>query len=132
MPSPELEARLRASTVVCQMMLICFRLMIQGYNRDGKNLAAIFPEILTIIVIRVCEGHHRSPVSINRLAKLTGLPRRTVGRALVQLMKHGVVVKSGDGYATNEAYVQARINAVYFKRMVAAIKAACHELRDFT
>jgi DNA-binding MarR family transcriptional regulator len=133
MRTPELEARHRASTVVCQMLLICSHSMLEAYNRSSKNknVAILFPDILTVAAIRVAEGHRRPPISINRIAKETGLSRRTVGRSVAQLIKRGVIEKSGRGYIGREAYLQARLNARYFKRIVVAIKAAAHELRDF-
>jgi DNA-binding transcriptional regulator YhcF (GntR family) len=132
MRTPELEARYRASTVVCQMLLICNHSILDAYNRDGsKNIAVVYPEILTAIAIRVAEGHRRPPISISRLAKMTGLSRRTVARAIAHLVGHGVIEKSGNGYIGSESWMQARLNAPYFKRMVKAIKAAAHELRDY-
>jgi DNA-binding transcriptional ArsR family regulator len=132
MRTPELQARHRASTVVCQMLLICCHAALQGYNRDGnKNIAVLWPEILTIMAIRVAEAHRRPPISINRLARLTGLSRRTVARSITHLVRHGVIEKKGEGYIGCDAYMQARLNARYFKHMVAAIKAASRELRDY-
>ena len=127
-----MEARHRASTVVCQMLLICNHAMLEAYNRDGsRNISVVYPEILTAIAIRVAEGHRRAPISISRLAKTTGLSRRTVARAIAHLVKHGVIEKSGDGYIGSESWLQARLRARYFKRMVKAIKAAAQELRDY-
>jgi CRP-like cAMP-binding protein len=133
MRTPELQARHRASTVVCQMMLIiCRALLDGGYNRNGsKNPALLLPELMTIWAIIVAEGHRRPPISINRIANRTGLSRRTVGRAIPHLTKQGVIEKTGEGYISCAAYMQARSNARYFKRIVAVIHAASRELRHF-
>jgi hypothetical protein len=130
MRTPELQARHRASAVVCHMLLILSHSMLQGYSRN-RNIAAVFPEMLVVAAIRVNDDQGRPPISINRIAKVVGLPRQNVRRAIAQLIKHGLVQKSGNGYIFCDSYVEARLRARYFRRMVAAIRAAAHELRNF-
>ena len=75
MRTPEFEARHRASAVVSRMMLVICRSMLEGYSRD-RNIAAVFPEMLVIMVIRDNDDQGLPPISANRIAKLIGIAIR--------------------------------------------------------
>ena len=129
MRTPEMEARHHASAVVAQLVLIICRGMLRGYSGRGKNIAAVFPDLLTVMAIRVNDDRRMRPTTPTKIAKATGLPRETVRRALLHLCKHGVIVKIGaSGYIGNDAYMQARKDADYYRHIVNAIIAAAREL----
>jgi predicted transcriptional regulator len=130
MRTPEMEARHQASAVVSRMMLICCRAMLVGYSR-GKNIAAVFPEMLVVMAIRSNDDRSSRPISISGIARLTGLPRANVQRSLALLVQHRVVKRSGNGYIGDDSYLEARLHAPYFKRIVRAIRAASRELQGF-
>jgi hypothetical protein len=134
MQTPELKTRHEASAILAQMLLIITRSLLEGYNRN-KNVAAVWPEMMVLMAILLNDARHckQVPISANRIAKGTGLPRQSVDRWLVQLIKHHVV-KQGiktKGYVTDDSFLQARLNARYFKRIVRAIHAAANLLKDY-
>lgn len=129
MRTPELEKRHHASAVIARMLLTCCRAMLQGYDRQ-KNIAAVLPELLVAMAIRINDDEGKPPISINAIAANTGLPRTDVRRWLVPLIRQGVIVKSGGGYIDNDAYMQERADAPYFKQIVAAIREAAEALQD--
>ena len=131
MRSAELEARHNAAAVVSKLMLICCRAFPQGYNRENKNFAALMPELLVAMVIRVNDGKRGPPLSANRISKRIGMPRANVRRWLDQLVKQGIITKSDGGYVGNDDYLRARQDALYFKRIVRAIRAAAKALDSY-
>jgi CRP-like cAMP-binding protein len=130
MRTPELAARHRASSVVSRMLLICCRSAHKGYNRN-KNLAVVFPEMLVIMAIRSNDQRERMPLSANAIAKATGLPRANVQRWLPEMVAAGVIERRGRGYIGCDDYMQARLHAQYFRRIVRAIRAAARALEEF-
>ena len=130
MRTPELEARHHAAAMVGRMLLILSRSMLVGYSR-GSNIAAVFPELLVVAAIRANDDRRKPPISINRISKLTGLPRANIRRAIAQLIKHGVIEKSGGGHIGVDGYMQPHTGACYFKHMVAAIRATARELDSY-
>ena len=128
MRTPEMEERHHASAVVSRMLLICCRGMLRGYSGRGKNIAAVFPDLLTVMAIRVNDDRRLRPITPTKIAKASGLPRETVRRALLHLCKHGVIVKVGSGYIGNDAYMQARKDADYYRYIIRAIIVAGHQL----
>jgi DNA-binding transcriptional ArsR family regulator len=131
MRSPELEARHTASADVSQLFIVVCLLLTKGYNRDGDNLATLGPEIFCSMVVRLNDHRRRPSLSVNQIAKITGLPRANVQRWMRTLEKQGVVRKSGKGYIGNDAWLEARRDAPYFKRIVRAIIAAARRLEKF-
>jgi hypothetical protein len=129
MRKPELEARHRASAVVSKMMLICCRSLMTGYTGRRKNIGKVFPEIMVAMAIRVNDDRRRKPISNNRIARVTGLPRANVQRCLKPLIEHGMIEKSGLGYVGSDGYLEARLRARYFKRVIATIDIAARELQ---
>lgn len=113
------------------MLLICFREMLGGYNRQGKNIAAILPEILTIMAIKVNDDLHQPPMSANEIAKAINLPRVNVQRGIAELIAQGVIEKRERGYVATDDYMMPRMDAPYFKRIVSAIRSAARELESF-
>ena len=131
MRTPQLEARHHAAAIVSQMLLICFREMLGGYNRQGKNVAAILPEILTIMAIKVNDDLHQPPMSANEIAKAINLPRVNVQRGIAELIAQGVIEKRERGYVATDDYMMPRMDAPYFQRIVSAIRSAARELESF-
>jgi predicted Rossmann fold nucleotide-binding protein DprA/Smf involved in DNA uptake len=126
----ELEARQRAAAVVSRMLLICCRSMRKSYDRQG-NIAAVFPEMLVILAIRINDNRHRPPISAKKIAKVTALPRANVQRWLSILIDQGVVVRSETGYIGDPNYLEVRVSAHYFERLIRAIRSAALMLEDF-
>jgi predicted transcriptional regulator len=124
------EERRRASVTVSKMLLILSRLMVIGYVRP-LNIAAIYPEILVLMAIRVNDARHRKPMTAHRISKVTGMPRENVRRFLKILIKHEAVIRSGIGYVGHDGFLQKRVGARYFKHMVSAIHAASRALKDY-
>ena len=130
MKKSKLAERRRASVVVSKMMLTLNRAMMKGYVRRD-NIGNIYPEIIVAAAIRAHDARRRGPISIKRIVKRTGLPRTSVNRFLKLLVEYEVVAKSDDGYVACDGFLQARKDAVYFRHMIAAIRAAASLLRDY-
>ena len=126
----ELDARRHAAAVASKMLLICCSAMLDGYSRQ-KKIAAVLPEMLVIMAIRVNEDEGGPPISVSRIATSIGMPRANVRRSLAHLIKHGVIEQSGKGYIGADAYLEARLRAPYFLRLIAAIRDAARELDGF-
>lgn len=117
MRTPELERRHTASALLSKMLLLVVRLMDIGHRRN-RNLAAHLAEMMVIMTIRVNDERGKPPLSENKLSKMTGLSRETVGRWLVPLTRHRVVKKVGKwGHVGDDAYLEKRIDALYFRRI---------------
>jgi len=127
--TPEFEARHRASAVISRMMLIVCRSMLEGYSRD-RNIAAAFPEMLITMAIRDNDDQGLPPISVSAIARQTGLPRASVQRWLARLTQHRVIKKSDEGCVGDDRFLEARLDAKYFERIVAAIRLAARQLGD--
>lgn len=104
------------------MMLICLRSLHREYSR--KNVAALFPDLLVAWAVIADDDRGLSPVSISRLARLTGIPRANVRRTIEPLVRQGLVIRKDGGIARNRSYAGARIEATYFKRLKRTIITA--------
>ena len=129
MRSPAMAARHRASASVARMMLVCFRAMTGDFA--AKNIAAMMPELLIAMVVRVNDESGLMPISISSIARLTGIPRRSVTRRIERLIQRGVVLQKDGGITGNDGYLKARIDAAYFRMVVEAIRNAARELENF-
>lgn len=130
MRTRELEARHQASAVVSGMMLTCCLSMLEGYRQ--KNLGSSWPEMLVTMAVQANDAEGKPPISGIKIAKLLKTSRQNVSNWLKPLVRHGVVKRSGQwGYVGDDAFLQDRVDAPYFKRIVAAIRAAAEDLRDF-
>ena len=130
MRSAELEARRRAAAIASRMFLACCRSFLVGYNRR-KNIARVLPEMLLIMAIRENDVRGRPPISANKIAKKTGVPRANVRRGLTYLIKHGIIEVEGKGYVGVDSFLEERLRAPYFQHVIAAIRAAAHMLENY-
>lgn len=129
MRTPELEARHRASAIVARMYLRTLQAMMGDFALN--NVSATLPELLIAMVIRLNDHQGRPPVSISEIARITGISRRTVRRHADRLLERGVVIRKDDGILGNDAYLEQRIDAAYFKEIVQAIRDAAKELENY-
>src|SRR4051794_474508 len=129
MRTPELEARHRASAIVARMYLRTLQAMMGDFALN--NISATLPELLIAMVIRLNDHQQKTPVSISEIARITGISRRTVRRHAERLLARGVVIRKDDGIVGNDAYLEQRVDAAYFKEIVQAIRDAAKELEDY-
>jgi DNA-binding transcriptional ArsR family regulator len=129
MRPPELEARHRASAIVARMYLRTLQAMMGDFALN--NISATLPELLVAMVIRLNDYQQKPPVSISEIARITGISRRTVRRHTERLLGRGVVIRKDDGILGNDAYLEQRVDAAYFREIVAAIRDAAKELEDY-
>jgi len=134
MRTPELEERLLAAAVMSRLIVNCCGAMFEGYQRDGKNGLALFPEIYVIMLIRVNDAYgNGKPLTAYRIHKMTGLPYPNVNRWCQMLEKHepSVILKKGRGYVGNDAFMETRMKAPYFLRMVEEVMRSAKDLEPF-
>ena len=96
-----------------------------------NNIGATLPELLIAMVIRLNDYQRKPPVSISEIARITGISRRTVRRHAERLLGRGVVIRKDDGILGNDAYLEERIDAAYFREIVEAIRDAAKELENY-
>jgi hypothetical protein len=133
MRDAELEGRLFAAAVMSRLIVTCCEAMHEGYQRDGKNMLALFPEVYIIMLIRMNDSFGTGrPVTAYRIHKITNLPYPNVRRWMLELCEQGAIRKSGRGYSGNDDFlVGARMRAPYFLRMVAEVLRSARELAPF-
>lgn len=129
MRTPELEARHRASAIVARMYLRTLQAMMGDFARE--NISMTLPDMLIAMVVRLNDDLRKTPVSISEIERMTGISRKTVRRHVRQLVERGVVIREDDGVVGSDAYLSARIDAAYFKEIVAAIRDAAKELEGY-
>jgi DNA-binding MarR family transcriptional regulator len=129
MRTEKLEARSRASATVARMFLECLQAMMGDF--EHTNVSAVLPELLIAMVIRLNDERGRPAISLSQITRETGISRRTVQRHVDRLVKRGVVIRKDDGVSGNDAYLETRIDAEYFRRIVRAIRTAARLLEDF-
>lgn len=131
MRTKDFEVRRRASVIVSKLFLICSRALTDMPDRRTTNIATIYPEVLVMMAIRVNDDRRGKPMSINRIAKVTGIPRANVQRFLKVLVAQGAIDKTDGGYISNANYLGSRVNSRYFQMVVLAIRAAAKALDEF-
>jgi hypothetical protein len=119
MRSPALKRRARRSAIVAKMTLTIFREMTRDFGH--KSLAACIPELLIAMVIRENDEEGLPPISISEISRVTGIHRKTVGRHINRLVKRGAFIREDDGVYGNDAYLEARLDDVFFKTILQAI-----------
>lgn len=129
MRTPELEKRHRASAKFSQMMLIVLKCLHEASSRK-RNISAAMPAIHILLVIQLNDYRHRPPISQNKLHKKTGLHNKTVHLWLIRLIEFGAVEEKDGGYVGSDAFLEARLDAKYFQRIVRVICAAGRLLKD--
>jgi DNA-binding Lrp family transcriptional regulator len=129
MRTPELEARHRASAIVARMYLRTLQAMMGDFARE--NISMTLPDMLIAMVVRLNDDLRKTPISISEIERMTGISRKTVRRHVRQLVERGVVIREDDGVVGSDAYLSARIDAAYFKEIVAAIRDAAKELEGY-
>src|SRR5258708_834258 len=129
MRTPELEARHRASAIVAQMFLSCLRAMMGDFEK--VNISSVLPELLIAMVVRLNDDGNKPAISLSEISRIVGIPRQTVRRHVEQLVKRGVVIRTDGGVVGSDTYLFERIDAPYFKDIVAAIRAAALALEQF-
>jgi hypothetical protein len=131
MQTPEFKARQEASAIVSQMLLLIVRLLLEGYDRNGEHIGAVWPELMIGMTIRLNDDRGHAPISQLGIVRATGMPRGSVQRWLDILVEQHVVKKSGPGYICDARHLQERLNSRHFKRIVRAIRAAARLLKDY-
>jgi DNA-binding transcriptional ArsR family regulator len=126
--TPELEARRRASGIVAQMFMKCLQAMMGDLAE--ANFLDTLPELLIAMVVRLNDGRDEPPISISEISRLTGISRATVRRHVERLIERGVVIRKDDGIVGDDAYLFDRIDAPYFKTIVATIIETAELLRE--
>ena len=111
------------AAIMGRMMLTMFAAVQRAYD-PNRNIGAVIPEWIVSMFIRGNESN--APLSISRIAREIGLPRANVRRSLMNLMRLGLVLKVGDGYANNPEYIAKRAHDL--KRAVEALKIAVEAL----
>lgn len=129
MRTPKLEARIRASAAVARMFLAILRAIAKESART--NISTVLPGMLIVMVSRLNDDEGKPPLSISEIMRLIGSSRQTVRRRVDRLVERGAVVRQHDGIVSSDAYLLKRIDAPYFKVVVAAIRAAAKELEDY-
>ena len=127
MRSPALIRRHRQSAIVSRMILTCLSAMMGDFERE--SVSAAVPELAVGMVIRLNDEDNKPPISISKITEKTGISRKTVGRHVERLADRGVVIRNGDGVTGNDAYLETRMEADYFRAMLRAIIDAADQLR---
>jgi predicted transcriptional regulator len=111
------------------MYLRTLKAMMGDFARE--NFSMTLPDMLIAMVVRLNDDQRKTPVSISEIERMTGISRKTVRRHVRQLVERGVVIREDDGVVGSDAYLLARIDAAYFKEIVAAIRDAAKELEGY-
>jgi hypothetical protein len=121
----DFETRLLASAIVCEMLLDISTALQEGHNQSG-SIAASWTEWQVFMVIRVNDQLKLPPLSQKKISEKTDIPRRNIGRAVVNMIRNGEIRQSDcGGYVINEKFICERIDAPYFERIMDAIERAC-------
>ena len=111
------------AAIMGRMMLTIFASVQRAYDQN-RNIGAVIPEWIVSMVVRSNGGN--GPISISGISREIGLPRANVRRSLANLVRLGLVLKVGEGYVNNPAYIANRAND--HKRAIEAIKSAVEAL----
>jgi predicted transcriptional regulator len=124
-----IEVRSRESAIVARLMLTCFKAIHSSYHPDGKNIGRVFSDMLVAMAIRMHHVEREKPVSVSAISRTCGLPRPNVRRSIATLLREKVIRKEGQGYVGEVSYLAQRIDAAYFRQVLAAIDEAATNLR---
>lgn len=127
MDNEALERRRQAAVVSLAMLMICKEIA-KGY--DNGKVHNILPEIIVLFAISVCCRRDLHALPINRLVKMTGMPRGSVQRYVNKLVNVGAVVRTDDGVILNAQYAAQQTLTPEFKRIVRKIILAADKLRE--
>lgn len=117
MPRDTLAMRRRQGAVVSLMLLKIVR-------RFHSIYASItLPEMMCVWAIHINDERTGTPCSLNRLAKITRLPRASVKRYLEELIAHGLVEKTNHGYIGRDDWLMHRPGASHWERVMQDIKS---------
>lgn len=122
-----LERRHQQAVIIARMMLDILAQARRDY-RPKKQISTVFPDLLTLMAVRDNDGNGGTPLTVSAISKRIALPRSTTDRAVANLIKHGLIEKHRAGYRGRMAYVEARMNAEFFSRMVDAVSSAADQL----
>jgi hypothetical protein len=124
---PALVRRHRQAAIVSEMTLAVMSNFRRAY-RPKPNHNSLFVELLISMVIRLNDARGGEPLTISGIAKTLNMPPSSAKRAAQVLIVEGVILKEGTGYVGNLEFLAARIDADYFKAIMAAIIKAADEL----
>jgi hypothetical protein len=124
---PALARRHRQSAIVSEMMLAVIKEFRRIYRRK-PNFNSSFEEILVAMVIRQNDARGGEPLTVSGIAQNLSIPRSNAKRATEALIDEGVILKEGTGFVGDLDYLTARIDADYFKSIMAAIIKAADDL----
>lgn len=126
--SPALAKRHTQSAIVSVMMISIIASVRRAYQRK-RNAGSVVEEILVAMAIRQNDEANGAPLTVSGIAKMLNVPRSNVKRATDDLIGVGMIRKEGAGFVGNLAYLEARLDADYFKDVLAAILKAADALR---
>jgi DNA-binding MarR family transcriptional regulator len=115
------------AAIVSTMMLAVARAMHGDYRR--KHVGAVWEELLTAFVLWQADTV-TDPMSVAEIAKVLGIPRSNVKRALDALIddNHGLARKTGQRYCRNVDFVSVRPNSRHFTDIRVSVIRAGREL----
>jgi DNA-binding transcriptional ArsR family regulator len=129
--SARLARRHRDAAIVSRMMLECILLLHSTHPRR-KSPGAVIEDLMVAMAVRENDDDGGKPYTIAGIAKRLNMPRSNVSRAVKWLVGLGLIRSSGDGertYVGELKFLQARIDAPYFKKIRTAIFVAARELK---
>jgi predicted HTH transcriptional regulator len=124
------EQRMRASAILCEMLIDITAALQVAHNKSG-SIAASWTDWQLFMMIRVNDDRGLPPLSQKKISEKTGIPRRNIGRWMANLIKNGAVKQSdcGSGYIIEEKFIRDRLDAPYFADIMDAIERACCEMK---
>src|SRR3974390_372504 len=115
--------RREQAVILSRMLLTIMRVTFAAYDH-GPNIGAVFSQMLVSWAVRAQGARQKTPVSISKIARITGLPRPTIRRCTVQLIKLGTITKCGTGYVSNPQWIDTKIKPNAITRASSATLAA--------
>jgi hypothetical protein len=123
-----LERRRQASAAVAEMMLDVFDASLIAHGGD-RNIGAVVTEWTVAWTIIVNDVGKLPPISQIKISKRIGMSRQNVSRWVAPLVTSGIVKKLEGGYAMDDDYYAATLEAAHFQHAVAAIHTASKKLK---
>jgi hypothetical protein len=125
--SRALARRRRQSAIVSEMTITIFGAMNRAFARR-KNFSGTFEKVLVAMAISRNDDAGGAPLNVASIVKILNIPRSNAKRATDDLIREGAIRREGAGFTLDLTYMKQRIDADYFKAMMAAIKKAAADL----
>jgi predicted transcriptional regulator len=133
-----LARRHHESAIVSCLILECLQQMYPFYPRRSRrkngtatrSAAIEVDDVMVAMAIRCNDHNGGDPYTIAAIVKQLKLPRSNVVRSLGRLVSHQVIDRiDGHHYLGNLNFLEARIDAPYFRKIRTAIFVAARDLK---